>query len=94
MCLAIPAQVLTFVDAANRLATVSVAGVLRTVNVGLLDKADGTDGVSPGDWVLVHVGFAMSKIDAADARATLALLAQMGAEYENELHEIQESRIE
>ena len=56
MCLAIPGQIVEFVDEANRLAKVDVAGVQRTINIGLLD-ADG-DGVGPGDWVLIHVGFA------------------------------------
>jgi hydrogenase expression/formation protein HypC len=74
-----------FVDEANRLARVDVAGVQRTVNVGLLD-VDGTS-VEPGDWVLIHVGFAMSKIDEHEAAATLAMLQGMGADYERELKE-------
>ena len=59
MCLAIPGQIVEVVDEANRLAKVDVAGVRRNVNIGLLD-ADG-DGVGPGDWVLIHVGFAISQ---------------------------------
>jgi hydrogenase expression/formation protein HypC len=81
-----------FVDEANRLARVDVAGVQRTVNVGLLD-VDGTS-VEPGDWVLIHVGFAMSKIDEDEAAATLAMLQGMGADYERELEELRESVIE
>ena len=92
MCLAIPGQILAVVDPANRLARVDVAGVRRTVNVGLLDS--GSEGVEPGDWVLIHVGFAMSKIDEDEAHATLRLLEQMGADYEDELRELQESVIE
>jgi hydrogenase expression/formation protein HypC len=92
MCLAIPGQVIEFVDEENRLATVEVAGVRRTVNVGLLDF-DGT-GVASGDWVLIHVGFALSRIDEAEARATLGLLREMGAEYEQELEELKASAIE
>lgn len=92
MCLAIPGQVVEFVDVPNRLAKVSVAGVQRTINVGLLDT--GTDSARPGDWVLIHVGFAMSKIDEEEARATLQLLEMMGEEYEQELDELRESRIE
>jgi hydrogenase expression/formation protein HypC len=84
--------VIDFVDDANRLARVDVAGVQRTVNVGLLD-VDGT-GVQPGDWVLIHVGFAMSKIDEEEAAATVALLKGMGADYERELEELRESVIE
>ncbi|HXU44041.1 MAG TPA: HypC/HybG/HupF family hydrogenase formation chaperone [Thermoanaerobaculia bacterium] len=92
MCLAIPGQVVEVVDAKNRLAKVDVAGVQRTVNIALLDS-DG-QGVRAGDWVLIHVGFAMSKVDETEARATLALLEQLGSEYEQELHELRASAIE
>jgi hydrogenase expression/formation protein HypC len=92
MCLAIPGQVVEITDAANRLAKVDVAGVQRTVNVGLLD-ADGA-GAEPGDWVLIHVGFALSKVDEEEAAATLRLLEGMGADYEQELMELRESLIE
>jgi hydrogenase expression/formation protein HypC len=92
MCLAIPGQILDMVDEANRLAKVDVAGVQRTINVGLLDSEPG--GVGPGDWVLIHVGFAMSKIDEEEAVATRRLLEQMGAEYEQELEELKASVIE
>ena len=92
VCLAIPGQVVEVVDEANRLARVDIAGVRRTVNVGLLDD-DGV-GAQPGDWVLIHVGFALSKVDEAEAHATLALLAQMGSEYEQELEELKASVIE
>jgi hydrogenase expression/formation protein HypC len=88
MCLAIPGQVLEMVDVPNRLARVDVVGVRRTINVGLLDD------IGPGDWVLVHVGFALSRIDEEEARATHLLLQQMGAEYEQELRELSESVIE
>ena len=86
MCLAIPGQIIEIVDEANRLAKVDVAGVQRNVNVGLLD-ADGV-GVGPGDWVLIHVGFALSQVDEEEARATLELLERMGADYEQELEEL------
>jgi hydrogenase expression/formation protein HypC len=92
MCLAIPGQVVEVVDEDHRLATVEVAGVRRTVNVGLLD-VDGTS-AEAGDWVLIHVGFALSKVDEDEARATLRLLEEMGAEYERELEEIKTSVIE
>jgi hydrogenase expression/formation protein HypC len=92
MCLAIPGQVIDFVDAPNRLARVDVAGVVRSVNVGLLD-IDG-DAAQPGDWVLIHVGFALSKVDEEEARATLRLLQGMGADYEQELEELRASVIE
>lgn len=92
MCLAIPGQVLEVVDAENRLAAVDVAGVRRNVSIGLLDDEDG--GARVGDWVLIHVGFAISKIDEAEAEATLKLLEEMGAEYEQELEELKASVIE
>ena len=92
MCLAIPGQVVEVVDEENRLATVEVAGVRRIVNIGLLD-VDGASSV-PGDWVLIHVGFALSQIDEDEARATLRLLEEMGAEYEQELEELKASVIE
>jgi hydrogenase expression/formation protein HypC len=92
MCLAIPGRVIEIVDASNRLARVDVAGVRRTVNVGLLD-ADGR-GVEPGEWVLIHVGFALSKVDEEEAAATLKLLEGMGADYELELEELKASVIE
>jgi hydrogenase expression/formation protein HypC len=91
VCLAIPGCVVEVVDEHNRLAKVDVAGVRRNVNIGLFD---GEDAIEPGDWVLIHVGFAISKIDEAEARATRALLEGMGAEYEQELAELRESVIE
>ena len=92
MCLAIPGRVMEYVDEGNRLARVDVAGVRRTVNVGLLD-ADGTS-VQPGDWVLIHVGFALSKVDEEEAAATLELLRGMGRDFEQELIELRASVIE
>jgi hydrogenase expression/formation protein HypC len=92
MCLAIPGQVVEVVDEENRLATVEVAGVRRTVNIGLLDVNGAA--AAPDDWVLIHVGFALSRIDEGEARATLELLREMGAEYEQELEELKASVIE
>jgi hydrogenase expression/formation protein HypC len=91
MCLAIPGQVVELTDEFRRLAAVEVAGVRRVVNIGLLDGDEG--GVGPGDWVLVHVGFAMSRIDEREAAATLELLRAMGGEFEAELEEFERSRI-
>jgi hydrogenase expression/formation protein HypC len=88
VCLAIPGQIVEITDEANRLARVDVAGVRRTINVGLLD------GAGAGDWVLIHVGFALSVVDEEEAQATLLLLEEMGAEYEAELAELRGSRIE
>ena len=92
MCLAIPGQVLEVVDEDNRLALVDVAGVRRKVNIGLLDDVGGSAGV--GDWVLIHVGFAISKVDEEEALATRKMLEGMGADYEAELEELKASVIE
>ena len=88
MCLAIPGRVVEIVDEQALLAKVDVSGVVRNVNVGLLE------GVRPDDWVLIHVGFALSKVDEDEAQATLALLVQMGEAYEQELRELSASVIE
>jgi hydrogenase expression/formation protein HypC len=92
MCLAIPGQILEVVDSERQLAKVDVAGVRRNVNIGLL-ALDG-DGVGEGDWVLIHVGFAISKVDEEEARATRDLLIRMGADYEQELEELKTSVVE
>jgi hydrogenase expression/formation protein HypC len=92
MCLAIPGQIIEVVDGANRLARVDVAGVKRNVNIGLLDE--GGEPAQPGDWVLIHVGFAISKVDEEEALATRRLLEGMGADYEQELEELKASAIE
>jgi hydrogenase expression/formation protein HypC len=92
MCLAIPGQVVEIVDPGNQIAKVDVVGVRRNVNVSLLADEDG--GVTPGDWVLIHVGFAISRIDEEEAQATRQLLEEMGLEYEQELEELKASVIE
>ena len=89
MCLAIPGQIVEVTDEENRLVRVDVAGVRRNVSVGLLDGD-----VAPGDWVLIHVGFALSRVDAEEAHATLRLLQQMGDAYEQELEDLKASVIE
>jgi hydrogenase expression/formation protein HypC len=75
MCLAIPGKIIEIVDVENHLAKVDVGGVRRNVNIGMLD---GEDGVGVGDYVLIHVGFAMSKIDEAQAQETLRVLNEIG----------------
>ena len=88
MCLGIPGQIVEFVDSGHHIAKAEVSGVRRNVNVGLLDQAD------VGDWVLIHVGFALSKIDDEEARATIEFLEQLGDPYEQELAELRTSSIE
>jgi hydrogenase expression/formation protein HypC len=68
MCLAIPGQVVERLD--DGLAKVDFTGVRRNVSVVF------TPDVEPGDWVLVHVGFALAQIDEEEARATLELLGE------------------
>jgi len=92
MCLAIPVQITEIVDHENRLAKVEVGGVRRNVNIGLLDDEAG--GVGPGDWVLIHVGFAISQVDEEEAHATRRLLERMGEDYERELEELKASVIQ
>lgn len=75
MCLGIPGQVIDVVDAVRHLATVEVSGVRREISLGLV--AD--EGVGVGDWVLVHVGFALARIDEDEAAATLEQLAALGS---------------
>ena len=80
MCLAIPGRIVEFVDAENHIAKVDVGGVRRNVNTAMLDE----EGVRVGDYVLIHVGFAMSKIDEREAEETLRVLREIG-EYETEV---------
>lgn len=78
MCLGIPGQITEITDADNMLARVDVSGVQRQVNIAcIVDDAHPVDSCV-GDWVLVHVGFAMSRIDEEEARKTLALLEELG----------------
>jgi len=90
MCLGIPGEVVEIVDSNRHLAKVDVVGVRRNVNIGLLED-DG--GVVPGDWVLIHVGFAMAKIDEEEAARALEGLQLMGAAYTDELDAMKSSRI-
>lgn len=92
MCLGVPGQIVELVDRELHIAKVDVSGVRRNVNVGLL--LPGPDAVDVGDWVLIHVGFALSKIDEEEAAATRAFLEQLGEPYEQELAELRSSRIE
>jgi hydrogenase expression/formation protein HypC len=92
MCLGIPGQIVAWVDTEHHIAKAEVSGVRRNVNAALV--AEGPDAVDVGDWVLIHVGFAMSKIDEEEARATRDFLLELGAPYDQELAELKASRIE
>ena len=92
MCLAIPGQIVEWVDRETNIAKAQVANVRRNVNVGLLAETE--DAVAIGDWVLIHVGFAMSKIDEAEAKATREFLEELGDPYRDEIAELRASAIE
>ena len=74
MCLAIPGKIVEIVDEENSIAKVEVGGVKRNINIGMLGK----DEARIGDYVLIHVGFAMSKVDEAQAADTLRVLKEIG----------------
>jgi hydrogenase expression/formation protein HypC len=90
MCLGIPGQVVELDPDNDHLAKVDVAGVRRMINIGLLED----EGMAVGDWVLIHVGFAMSKIDEAEADRALQGLQLMGQAYTDEVDGLRASRIE
>jgi hydrogenase expression/formation protein HypC len=90
MCLGIPGEIVELMDDRPDLAKVDVSGVRRMINIGLL--AD--DPPVPGEWVLIHVGFALSKIDEDEAAAALEFLQGIGQAYEDELAALRESMIE
>jgi hydrogenase expression/formation protein HypC len=89
MCLGIPGEVVKILTDRPDLAMVDVSGVQRAINIGLLD-----DVPEPGDWILIHVGFALSKIDAAEAQATLEFLESIGQAYADEISALRASAIE
>ena len=90
MCLGIPGRVVEMVDREGALAKVDVSGVRREISVALVDEPAAP--VEVGDWVLVHVGFALSRIDEAQAHETLELLRQ-GVELQRELDEIRHGTV-
>jgi len=81
MCLGIPGQLVELSPDNDQLARVDIAGVRRMINIALLDD----EVLAPGDWVLIHVGFAMSKIDEAEAEQALASLMLMGSGLDDEM---------
>ena len=89
MCLGIPGQIIEFVDEAKDIAKVEVSGVRRNISVALVRP----DGIAVGDWVLVHVGFAMSKIDEFEAQETLRMLRELGDAYEQEMEMLSSSDV-
>ena len=90
MCLAIPGEVVEILPDRPEIAKVEVSGVRRNINIGLLGERP----PEPGEWVLIHVGFALSTIDEQEARDVLAFLEGVGQAYADELEALQESRID
>ncbi len=90
MCLGVPGQIVEFLDPTRHLARAEISGVRRAINVGLLIP----DGLEIGDWVLIHVGFALSRIDEDEARRTTEFLTQLGSDFAEEMKLIEQSRIE
>jgi hydrogenase expression/formation protein HypC len=89
MCLGIPGEIVEILADREDLAMVSVEGVKRVVNIGLLED----ETLVPGDWILIHVGFALSKIDEREAKASLEWLTGVGDAYTDELKALAESDI-
>ncbi|MFZ4626534.1 MAG: HypC/HybG/HupF family hydrogenase formation chaperone [Rhodoferax sp.] len=78
MCLGIPGQIVEIISADMQLAMVEVGGVRRAVNIAFVVDDEHPVATCLGDWVLVHVGFAMMRLDEQEAAATLALLSELG----------------
>jgi hydrogenase expression/formation protein HypC len=90
MCLGIPGEVVEILTDRPDLAMVAVCGVKRAINIGLLSD----DPPAPGEWILIHVGFALSKIDEAEAASAMEFLESIGQAYEDEIAALQASRID
>jgi hydrogenase expression/formation protein HypC len=90
MCLAIPGEIVELVEDNDQLVLVDVVGVKRKINIGLMEPGE----VGIGDWILIHVGFAMSKVDEKEAAEALAMLELMGQAFTDELQAVSESSIE
>lgn len=92
MCLGIPGQISAITDAERYLAKVNIGGVLREVNIACIAEEGVDFNQYLGAWVLVHVGFAMSRIDEDEAQRTLQILEELG-EMQQELAAMQESEV-
>ena len=89
MCLGIPGQIIEITDAEKQLAKVDVSGIKREINIACIINAEHPVDACVGDWVLVHVGFAMSRIDEDEAARTLKILEELG-EVEEEMQAMQQ----
>ncbi|HWH35147.1 MAG TPA: HypC/HybG/HupF family hydrogenase formation chaperone [Acidimicrobiales bacterium] len=89
MCLGIPGQVVDIVDIDQHRAIAEVDGVRREINISLVMREAG--GISEGEWVLIHVGFAMAKIDEEEAASTLSFIKELGSIYDDEIEDFSKS---
>ena len=89
MCLGIPGEIVEILADREDLAMVSVEGVKRAVNIGLLED----ETLVPGDWILIHVGFALAKIDESEAQAALQMLHDMGPAFDQEIADFARSDV-
>jgi len=89
MCLGLPGQIVDLTEIEKHLAVAEVSGVRRVINIGLL--LDGVDDVVVGDWVLIHVGFALAKIDEEEAKSSLEFIEELGSVFYEELAQYGES---
>jgi hydrogenase expression/formation protein HypC len=89
VCLGIPGQLVEIISADEHRAIAEVDGVRREINIALVTKHEGE--VSVGEWVLIHVGFALSKIDEEEAARTLSFLKELGGAYEDEVDQFRET---
>ena len=92
MCLGIPGRIVEIIDEDLTLAKAEVSGVRRNINIGLVHHDE--EQLEIGDWVLIHVGFAMSKLNETEAQSQLQALEDIGEAYEQELGELRASQIE
>ena len=90
MCLGIPGEIVEILTDQPDLAKVDISGVRRAINIGLIVD----ENPQPGDWILIHVGFALSKIDEAEAKSAMDFLEGIGQAYDDEIEALRESRIE
>ena len=90
MCLGIPGQIVEISNVEHKLAIVNVGGVRRKVNIACIVDEEHSPESCVGDWVLIHVGFAMSRIDEKEAKRTIELLTEMG-EVQTEIQAMRQS---
>jgi len=88
MCLGLPGRIVVFDPGQPHRAVIDVDGVRREVNAELVAGDEG--GIAVGDWVLVHVGFAMARIDEEEALRTLAFIKELGSVYDDEIEQLRD----